>query len=94
MSRLPPIVRPPIWCSLDIFSPIAAADGGVLTRADKSEATTDLAAIAGMLPAAVFTEVLDKQGNLARGESLWEFARSHDLPVGRVLRLGDVSIGE
>ncbi len=64
--------------------PIAAADGGVLTRADKSEATTDLAAIAGMLPAAVFTEVLDKQGNVARGESLWEFARSHDLPVGRV----------
>lgn len=64
--------------------PIAAADGGVLTRADKSEASTDLAALAGLLPAAVFTEVLDKQGNLARGETLLAFAEDHDLHVGRV----------
>lgn len=64
--------------------PIAAADGGVLTRADKSEASTDLAALAGLLPAAVFTEVLDRHGNLARGETLLSFAEEHDLPVGRV----------
>ena len=64
--------------------PIAAAEGGVLTRADKSEAATDLAALAGLLPAAVLTEVLDKQGNLARGETLLAFAAEHGLPVGRV----------
>jgi len=64
--------------------PVAAADGGILTRADKSEAATDLAKLAGMLPAAVFTEVLDSDGNVARGQALWDFAQRHDLPVGRV----------
>ena len=64
--------------------PIAAAPGGLLTRADKAEATTDLAGLAGMLPAAVFAEVLDAQGNIAHGEELLEFARRHELPVGRV----------
>lgn len=64
--------------------PVAAADGGVLTRADKAEACTDLAALAGLTPAAVFTEVLDSQGNLAQEDALLAFAREHDLPTGRV----------
>lgn len=69
--------------------PIAAAQGGLLTRADKAEATTDLAGLAGLLPAAVFAEVLDDAGNIAHGEALLEFARRHDLPVGRVSDLVD-----
>lgn len=64
--------------------PVAAAEGGLLTRADKAEAVTDLAAMAEMLPAAVFTEVLDNEGNIASGAALEQFARDHDLPVGRV----------
>lgn len=64
--------------------PVAAAEGGLLTRADKAEATTDLAALAGMTPAAVYTEVLDSQGNLAQGDELFAFAQRHALPVGRV----------
>lgn len=64
--------------------PIAAASGGLLTRADKAEATTDLASLAGMLPAAVFAEVLDSMGNIAHGDELLAFAARHELPVGRV----------
>jgi len=64
--------------------PVAAADGGLLTRADKAEATTDLAALAGMSPAAVFAEVLDRSGNIAHGDDLLEFANKHNLPMGRV----------
>lgn len=64
--------------------PVAAADGGVLTRVDKAEAATDLARLAELTPAAVFTEVLDSEGNLAKGDALADFARTHGLAVGRV----------
>lgn len=64
--------------------PIAAADGGVLIRADRAEATTDLARLAGLLPAAVFTDVLNAAGDLARDDEVLAFAAEHDLPVGRV----------
>ena len=64
--------------------PIAAADGGLLTRADRAEATTDLARLAGLFPAAVFTDVLDEQGNMAEGAALSIFAERHQLPVGRL----------
>jgi len=64
--------------------PVAAADGGVLIRADRAEATTDLARLAGLLPAAVFTDVLNAAGDLARDDEVMAFAAEHGLPVGRV----------
>ena len=64
--------------------PVAAAAGGVLTRADRAEAATDLAQLAGLSPAAVFTDVLDERGDVASGDDLLAFAQRHDLPVGRV----------
>ncbi|MBT6040218.1 3,4-dihydroxy-2-butanone-4-phosphate synthase [Luminiphilus sp.] len=69
--------------------PVAAEEGGLLTRADRAEATTDLARLAGLFPAAVFTEVLDETGNMARGDALEQFAVRHELPVGRVSELID-----
>ena len=69
--------------------PIAAADGGLLTRVDRAEATTDLAGLSGLLPAAVFTDVLDDAGEIARGDALAQFAHRHGLPVGRVADLID-----
>ena len=64
--------------------PIAAAAGGVLTRTAPAEATVDLTTLAGLTPAAVFTEVLDGEGAVASGDYLGEFAERHDLVVGRV----------
>ncbi len=64
--------------------PVLAAEGGLLTQAAAAEATTDLAQLAGLMPAAVFTEVLDQAGGLAAGDDLLAFAREHDVPVGRV----------
>ena len=64
--------------------PVAAASGGLLIRADKAEAATDLAALAGLMPAAVFAEVLNAEGNIAHGNELIEFARCHELSIGRV----------
>ena len=72
--------------------PVAAEEGGLLTRADRAEATTDLARLAGLFPAAVFTEVLDETGNMARGDALERFAVLHELPVGKVSELIDYSL--
>ena len=64
--------------------PIAAAAGGVLTRTAPAEAAVDLTTLAGLTPAAVFTEILDAEGAVASGDYLAEFAERHDVVVGRV----------
>jgi 3,4-dihydroxy 2-butanone 4-phosphate synthase/GTP cyclohydrolase II len=64
--------------------PIAAAAGGVLTRTAPAEAAMDLATLAGLLPSAVFTEVLDNKGALADAGYLTGFANQHQLVVGLV----------
>lgn len=64
--------------------PIAAAAGGVLTRTAPAEAAMDLATLAGLLPSAVFTEVLDNNGAVADASYLTGFANQHQLVVGLV----------
>ena len=64
--------------------PIAAAAGGVLTRTAPAEAAMDLATLAGLLPSAVFAEVLDNDGAVADAEYLLGFADQHQLVVGQV----------
>ena len=67
--------------------PISAAEGGVLTRTAPAEAAIDLATLAGLTPAAVFTEVLDSAGAVADAPFLAQFAAQHELVVGRVSEL-------
>ena len=64
--------------------PIAAAVGGVLTRTAPAEAAIDLTTLAGLLPSAVFTEVLDSEGAVAGADYLADFADRHELVVGKV----------
>ena len=64
--------------------PIAAAVGGVLTRTAPAEAAIDLTTLAGLLPSAVFTEVLDGEGAVAGADYLMDFADRHQLVVGQV----------
>ena len=64
--------------------PIAAAVGGVLTRTAPAEAAIDLTTLAGLLPSAVFTEVLDSEGAVAGADYLVDFADRHELVVGQV----------
>ena len=67
--------------------PLMAQAGGVLMRAGHTEAGCDLAALAGMLPAAVICEVLKEDGSMARLPDLLEFAREHGLKVGTIADL-------
>ncbi|MQA12599.1 MAG: 3,4-dihydroxy-2-butanone-4-phosphate synthase [Pseudonocardiaceae bacterium] len=59
--------------------PLAARSGGVLTRAGHTEASVDLAQLAGLSPAAVTCEIADDDGEMLRTPSLLAFARKHGL---------------
>jgi 3,4-dihydroxy 2-butanone 4-phosphate synthase/GTP cyclohydrolase II len=61
--------------------PIQALKGGVLSRAGHTEATVDLARMAGFRPVGVLCEIMDADGNMARVPRLCEIARQFDLKL-------------
>ncbi|MCO6058270.1 3,4-dihydroxy-2-butanone-4-phosphate synthase [Pseudomonas sp. MOB-449] len=67
--------------------PLRAQPGGVMQRAGHVEAASDLARLAGLMPAAVLVSILDEDGEPARGQALRDFAQRHELPLGSVADL-------
>lgn len=65
--------------------PVRARPGGVLKRAGHTEASTDLAALAGLRPGAVICEIMNDDGSMARVPDLLKFAEDHDLPILTVM---------
>ena len=61
--------------------PLRARDGGVLERRGQTEASVDLAKLAGLTPAAVICEVMREDGEMMRLDELLQFADVHDLAV-------------
>jgi 3,4-dihydroxy 2-butanone 4-phosphate synthase/GTP cyclohydrolase II len=61
--------------------PIQAQDGGVLSRAGHTEATVDLARLAGLYPAGVLCEIMDEDGRMARLPKLSEMAKGFNLKI-------------
>ncbi|HEX8154953.1 MAG TPA: bifunctional 3,4-dihydroxy-2-butanone-4-phosphate synthase/GTP cyclohydrolase II [Thermoanaerobaculia bacterium] len=61
--------------------PLRARKGGVLKRAGQTEASIDLASIAGLSPAAVICEIMNEDGTMARLPDLREFAVRHGLKI-------------
>ena len=61
--------------------PLRARKGGVLKRAGQTEASVDLAEIAGMAPAAVICEIMNEDGTMARLPDLREYAVRHGLKI-------------
>ena len=59
--------------------PLVAKEGGVLRRAGHTEATVDLARMAGQTPAGVLCEILDKDGDRANRDQLSDLAEKHKL---------------
>jgi 3,4-dihydroxy 2-butanone 4-phosphate synthase/GTP cyclohydrolase II len=67
--------------------PLAYRPGGVLKRSGHTEASVDLAVLAGLEPAAVICEIVDGDGEMARLPSLLRFAREHSLHVVTIAQL-------
>ena len=63
------------------INPLYAQDRGVLARAGHTEASVDLARLAGLQPAACLIEILNEDGTMARMPQLMEFAEKHGLKV-------------
>lgn len=61
--------------------PLRAKDGGVLRRAGHTEATVDLARLAGLEPAGVLVEVMNEDGTMARLPQLLEIAKKFNLKI-------------
>ena len=67
--------------------PLLAMEGGVLRRAGHTEASMDLARMAGLTPAGVLCEILNSTGDRATRDELLEIARQHSLEIITVEQL-------
>ena len=61
--------------------PLRAKKGGVLRRSGHTEATIDLARLAGFAPAGVVVEIMNEDGTMARLPQLMEIAKKFDLRI-------------
>jgi 3,4-dihydroxy 2-butanone 4-phosphate synthase/GTP cyclohydrolase II len=67
--------------------PLRAREGGVLVRAGQTEASVDLARMAGLAPAGVICEIMNEDGTMARVPQLEEFCARHGLKMISVAEL-------
>ena len=67
--------------------PLIARDGGVLVRAGHTEASVDIARLAGLNPSGVICEIMNDDGSMARLDDLVPFARRHGLKIGTIADL-------
>ncbi|MBP2639970.1 MAG: ribBA [Firmicutes bacterium] len=67
--------------------PLRYREGGVLRRAGHTEASVDLAKLAGLYPAGVICEIMNEDGTMARVPQLMEFVEKHDMKIISVVDL-------
>jgi 3,4-dihydroxy 2-butanone 4-phosphate synthase/GTP cyclohydrolase II len=67
--------------------PLIAQPGGVFTRAGHTEASCDLASLAGLNPSSVLIEILNDDGSMARRPQLEIFAARHGLKIATIADL-------
>jgi 3,4-dihydroxy 2-butanone 4-phosphate synthase/GTP cyclohydrolase II len=67
--------------------PLRAREGGVLVRAGQTEASVDLARLAGLSPAGVICEVMNEDGSMARVPQLEEFCERHGVKLVSVAEM-------
>jgi len=64
--------------------PLLAREGGLLVRAGHTEASVDLAHLAGLQPSGVICEIMNEDGTMARMPELQKFAQKHQLKIGAI----------
>jgi 3,4-dihydroxy 2-butanone 4-phosphate synthase/GTP cyclohydrolase II len=81
LTAVDPKTRPQDLARPGHVFPLRAKKGGVLVRPGQTEASVDLARIAGLNPSAVICEVMNEDGTMARMPQLEEFAALHGLKI-------------
>ena len=78
---LDPKARPSSFRRPGHVFPLRSVEGGVLRRTGHTEATTDLARLAGFYPAGLCCEIMADDGHMMRTPELKEFAKEHGLNI-------------
>jgi 3,4-dihydroxy 2-butanone 4-phosphate synthase/GTP cyclohydrolase II len=81
LQAVDPKTRPQDLARPGHVFPLRAKKGGVLVRAGQTEASIDLARLAGLYPAGVICEIMNEDGTMARLPQLREFAVEHGLKM-------------
>jgi 3,4-dihydroxy 2-butanone 4-phosphate synthase / GTP cyclohydrolase II len=79
LTAIDPRTRPSDLARPGHVFPLKARNGGVLVRAGQTEAAVDLARMAGLYPAGVICEIMNKDGTMSRVPELTRFARKYKL---------------
>lgn len=81
LTAVDPKTRPQDLARPGHIFPLRAKKGGVLVRPGQTEASVDMARIAGLYPAGVVCEIMNEDGTMARLPQLEKFSRRHGLKV-------------
>ncbi len=82
-----PATRPSDLARPGHMFPLRAQEGGVLVRAGQTEASVDLARMAGLFPAAVLCEIMNEDGTMARMPQLEQVARDRNVNIVSVAQI-------
>jgi 3,4-dihydroxy 2-butanone 4-phosphate synthase/GTP cyclohydrolase II len=81
LALIDPATTPEALARPGHIFPLIAKNGGVLRRAGHTEATIDLAVLAGLEPAGVICEIMTENGDMARLPELLQMAKEFDLKI-------------
>lgn len=87
LAAIDPTTKPNDLARPGHVFPLRARDGGVLVRAGQTEASVDLARMAGLNPSGVICEIMNEDGTMARVPELHDFCRQHKLKMISVAEL-------
>jgi 3,4-dihydroxy 2-butanone 4-phosphate synthase/GTP cyclohydrolase II len=87
LQAIDPNCRPSDLSRPGHMFPLRSREGGVLVRAGQTEASVDLARLAGLSPAGVICEIMNEDGTMARVPQLIEFCQKHEMKMLSVAEL-------
>lgn len=87
LAAVAPDARPSDLVSPGHIFPLRAKPGGTLERDGHTEASVDLARLAGLMPAAVICEITNNDGTMSRMDDLRPYAERHGLPILSIAEL-------
>jgi 3,4-dihydroxy 2-butanone 4-phosphate synthase/GTP cyclohydrolase II len=87
LAMVDPRTRPDDLARPGHVQPIIAQEGGVLRRAGHTEASVDLARLAGLTPMGVLIEILDDNGEMARRDRLLQISIKHKVPFTSIAEI-------
>jgi 3,4-dihydroxy 2-butanone 4-phosphate synthase/GTP cyclohydrolase II len=87
LTAIDPTTRPNDLARPGHIFPLEAQEGGVLKRSGQTEASVDIARLAGLNPAGVICEVMNDDGTMSRMPDLEKFSQTYGIPIVTIAHL-------